>query len=263
MKSLIYSICLLILVSCATAPVTGRKQLILVSSSEMSALSAKQYDAFLSANPVSKDATQTATIKRVGKKIQLAAEKYMQANGLGAQLKNYNWQFNLVDDKTVNAWCMPGGRVVFYTGILPICQNETGIAVVMGHEVAHAIANHGAERMSQAMMAQQLGSALSGAMSSKPDLVQALFNQSVGVGTKLGLLKFSRDQESESDKIGLIFMAMAGYNPSEAPKFWERMQAASGQAPPEFLSTHPSNETRISDLKQQLPEALKIYQNNK
>lgn len=279
MKLFIHSIWLLCLVSCTTTtvPVTGRKQLILVSPSEIESLSAKQYRTFIADNPLSKDTAQTATIRRVGERIQAAAEKYMRANGLGMQLRYQSWQFNLVEDKAVNAWCMPGGRVVFYTGILPVCQDETGIAVVMGHEIAHALANHAAERMSQAMQARIAGSIFAtllsaiivGATTKEDDsqekitrrfeFTNILFNQAVGIITSLGLLKFSRDQEAEADKIGLTFMAMAGYNPDEAPKFWKRMQSSEGKSSPVFLSTHPSSQTRIANLMRQLPQVREIY----
>jgi predicted Zn-dependent protease len=200
-------------------------------------------------------------VKGVGLKIQKAVEEYMAQNNWSGQLEGYAWEFNLIEDDIVNAWCMPGGKVVFYTGIMPICQDETGVAVVMGHEVAHAIANHGAERMSQGLVQQMGGQALSVALSSKPAETQALYNAAYGIASNYGaMLPFSRLHESEADKMGLIFMAMAGFDPQEAPKFWERMQKKSGgAAPPEFLSTHPSHESRIKDLNAQIPEAMKYY----
>jgi predicted Zn-dependent protease len=179
---------------------------------------------------------------------------------MSSALKDYKWEFNLVDDKQVNAWCMPGGKVVFYTGIMPICQNEEGIAVVMGHEIAHAIADHGNERMSQQMVLQMGGMALDQAMSDKPEQTKALWMTTFGVGAQFGvMLPFSRMHESEADQMGLIFMAMAGYNPEKAVDFWTRMSKMGGQKPPEILSTHPSDETRIAKIKEHLPEAMKYY----
>jgi predicted Zn-dependent protease len=188
-------------------------------------------------------------------------EQYMASKNLSSELAGFQWEFNLIDDpKTVNAWCMPGGKVAFYTGIMPICKDESGVAVVMGHEVAHAIANHGRERMSEQMVAQFGLSTLSAMMGQNPTAGNQLLMQAVGAGTSLGMLKFSRTHESEADHMGLIFMAMAGYDPNTAPAFWERMESQSGgQAPPEFLSTHPASATRIKDLKGWMPEAMKYY----
>lgn len=246
--------------SCNTVPVTGRKQLSLISNAEIFPMSFQSYQQVIDTSKVVSTA-QAGQVKTVGLKIQKAVEKYMAEKGLSNQLNGYKWEFNVIDENIVNAWCMPGGKVVFYTGILPICKNETGIAVVMGHEVAHAIANHGAERMSQGMV-QQLGfSALSIAVSEKPAETQQLFGTAYGVATTVGgILPFSRLHESEADKMGLIFMAMAGYDPREAPEFWKRMKdSSSGGAPPEFLSTHPAHSTRINDLNAAIPEAMKYY----
>ena len=200
-------------------------------------------------------------IKRVGERIKGAVERYMAKEGLSSQLQGFNWEFNLIqNDTTANAWCMPGGKVAFYTGILPMCKDENGVAVVMGHEVAHAIANHGRERMSQGLVENGLLGTLSAAMGENPTMTQQIFQQAIGVGAQLGMLKFSRGQESEADHIGLIFLSMAGYDPNEAPKFWERMVAMSKSAsPPEFLSTHPSDDRRITELKGWIPEAMKYY----
>ncbi len=247
--------------ACATVPVTGRKQLSLISNGEIIPMAASQYQEVMKKGPISTDKEQTAMVKNVGARIQMAVEKYMAEKGWSAELAGFAWEFNLIDaPKTVNAWCMPGGKVAFYTAIMPICKDETGVAVVMGHEVAHAIANHGRERMSQGL-AQQLGiSTLGAAMGQNATLTNQIFMQAVGYGSQIGMLKFSRTHESEADKIGLIFMAIAGYDPREAPKFWERMaEGSKGQKPPEWLSTHPSDETRISDLNKALPEALKYY----
>jgi predicted Zn-dependent protease len=253
---------ILIVESCATVPVTGRKQLDLVSSSEINTMSATQYQEVITKGPLSKNVEQTEMIRRVGTRIQKAVEQYMASKGWSDQLAGFNWEFNLIqDDKTVNAWCMPGGKVAFYTAILPICKDENGVAVVMGHEVAHAIANHGRERMSQGLI-QQFGlSTLGAAMGQNATLTKQVFMEAIGMGANLGMLKFSRQHESEADHIGLIFMSMAGYDPHHAPEFWNRMvQMNTGQKPPEFMSTHPSDETRIKDLEGWMPEAMGYYQ---
>ncbi|MBU0474437.1 MAG: M48 family metallopeptidase [Bacteroidetes bacterium] len=248
-------------VSCSTVPVTGRSQLSIIPDSQMMSMSFQQYDQFLAENKLSTNKTQTASIKNVGYKIQKAVEQYFRQENLSNHLKGYAWEFNLIESKEVNAWCMPGGKVVFYTGILPVCNNDAGIAVVMGHEIAHAIAEHGGERMSQGLITQLGGMGLSIALQNKPKETQEIWMTAFGVGTQLGvMLPFSRLHESEADHLGLIFMAMAGYNPQEAVEFWKRMSAQkNGSAPPEFLSTHPSDETRIRDLQKLLPEALKYY----
>jgi len=199
-------------------------------------------------------------VKKVGEKIANAVTQFMKRKHLGKRIKDYQWEFNLVNENIPNAWCMPGGKVVVYAGILPYTRTEAGLAVVMGHEIAHAIARHGNERMSQSMILQMGGMALSSALDSKPQQTKAIFMGAYGVGTKVGLsLPFSRTHETEADKLGLVFMAMAGYNPEEAITFWERMSQSGGQKPPELLSTHPSDETRIKDLKEFLPEAMKYY----
>ncbi|MTI19524.1 M48 family peptidase [Fulvivirga sp. RKSG066] len=250
----------LILYSCATVPITGRKQLKLVSNSEILPLSFDQYQQVLKENKLSNNTKWVNMVKEVGYNIQMATEEYMRQNGLQDKIAGYAWEFNLIESDVVNAWCMPGGKVAFYTGIMPICEDETGVAVVMGHEVAHAIANHGRERMSQGLAANLGLSTVSAAMGQNPTMTQELLLQSVGIGTQLGMLSFSRTHESEADRIGLIFMAMAGYNPQAAPDFWKRMAAQSdGQRPPEFLSTHPHPDTRINDLRASLPEAMKYY----
>lgn len=259
--AVIFSFLGLILYACATVAVTGRNQLSLVSNSEIIPVVNQQYDSIVRSAKLSSDAQQTAMVKDVGRKIQRAVEQYMAQNNASGELQGFKWEFNLIDDpKTVNAWCMPGGKVAFYTGIMPICKDEAGVAVVMGHEVAHAIANHGRERMSQGMVANGLLGTFGAALGQNPGLTKQLLFQAVGMGAQVGMLRFSRQHESEADKIGLIFMAMAGYNPEEAPKFWERMSSQSGGGqPPEWLSTHPSHSTRISDLNAAMPEAKKYY----
>ena len=223
------------------------------------AMSLTQYDAFLKENEQVTGTSDAQMVKTVGNKIAKAVESYLKKHGQGKRVKDFDWDFNLVNDNTVNAWCMPGGKVVFYTGILPITKDENGLAVVMGHEIAHAIARHGNERMSQGLALQGGGIALGVALSDKPELTQTIFQQAYGLGGQLGMLKYSRMHESESDKMGLVFMAMAGYDPREAPEFWKRMKAQGGAKPPEFLSTHPHDDTRIKDLNEFMPQAMKHY----
>ena len=247
--------------TCSSVPLTGRSQLNMIPSSEMLAMSFQQYDQFLKENKLSTNQSQANMVKSVGGRIKTAVERYMANNKLSDRLKGYNWEFNLVEDEQVNAWCMPGGKVVVYTGILPVTQDETGLAVVMGHEIAHAIAEHGNERMSQQLL-QQIGAVgLMVAMKDEPAQTQAIWLSVYGVGTTVGImLPYSRTHESEADHLGLIFMAMAGYDPHAAPDFWKRMAAGKqGGSPPEFLSTHPSDQTRIEDIKKELPEALSYY----
>lgn len=246
---------------CQKNAITGRRSLNLVPESEMMTMSFTEYDKFLASSVVLPETDKNVQmVKNIGTKIQKAVEKFYADKGLSSQLEGYQWSFNVVkNDTTVNAWCMPGGKVVVYTGILPVTQDEASLAVVMGHEIAHAVARHGNERMSQGMLVQLGGQALSAALQTKPQLTQQVFLQSFGIGSQLGLLKFSRTDESEADKMGLVFMAMAGYNPESALPFWERMSKSGGQKPPEFLSTHPSDETRIATLKEYMPEAKKYY----
>ncbi len=252
---------LLQIAGCSTVAITGRRQLNLIPDGEMLSMSSQQYSGFLKDNPKSPDSTQARLVRKVGGRIQAAVEKYFRDRGLASELSGYAWEFNLVQSTEVNAWCMPGGKVVFYSGILPVCQDETGIAVVMGHEVAHAVAKHGAERMSEGLLAQMGGTALVAAVQSKPEQTQQLWMTAFGLGAQYGvLLPHSRGQESEADHLGLIFMAMAGYDPGASVSFWQRMAAKSGgEKPPEFMSTHPSDETRINDIKALLPEAMKYY----
>lgn len=244
--------------ACSRVPITNRKQTNLLPETEMIGMSATAYNEFLGQNQIITSTNQAEMVKRVGNKIASAATDYLTKAGKQNRVEGFNWQFNLVNDNTVNAWCMPGGMVVFYSGILPVCETEAGLAVVMGHEVAHAIARHGNERMSQGLIANFGFAVLGQAMGQNPSLTKDIFMQSVGIGTQLGMLSFSRKHESEADKIGLVFMAMAGYDPREAPKFWERMSSG-GQEPPEFMSTHPSHDTRIKDINDFMPEAMKYY----
>ncbi len=257
-------IAVLMLIACATVPITGRKTINLIPVATINSLSFQQYSDFISTNKLSTNAEQTAMVKRAGLRIQHAVEQYFAQNNMSHQLQGYEWEFNLVEDSAVNAWCMPGGKVVVYTGILPITKDENGLAVVMGHEIAHAVANHGNERMSQGLMVQMGGMALEKALESKPSETRSLAMAAFGVGTAVGvLLPYSRLHESEADHMGLIFMAMAGYDPNTAPTFWERMAADSKGAPPEILSTHPSDATRIENLKKYLPEAMEYYRKSR
>jgi len=250
----------ILVAACATVPLTGRRQLSLIPDSEMNTLSFQQYDQVLAESKLSTDARQTAMIKRVGERIQKSVEDYLTQNGQLSHIDGYEWDFNLIESEQVNAWCMPGGKVAFYTGILPVCEDETGVAVVMGHEIAHAIAEHGAERMSHSMMVQIGSVALNEAVKNEPEQTQMLYNQAFAVGSQFGaMLPFSRQHESEADHMGLIFMAMAGYNPRQAPVFWERMASLGGQKPPEFMSTHPADDTRVRQLNEWMPEALTYY----
>ena len=247
---------------CTTVPVTERSQLQLIPEGQILALSADQYRQFLSEHKVITGTPEAEMVKRVGNQIRQAVETYLSEKGQAELLANYAWEFNLVADESVNAFAMPGGKVVVFQGILPVAKDDAGLATVMGHEVAHAIARHGNERMSQGLLSQMGGAALALALSNKPQQTQALFMSAYGMGTQVGvLLPYSRLQESEADELGLIFMALAGYDPRAAVAFWQRMEskAGKGQSPPEFLSTHPSHETRIEDLKEQMPEALKFY----
>ena len=250
-----------LLSSCATVPITGRKQLSIIPASEMLSMSYQEYGEFLKSNKLSTNRAQIALVKRVGGRIQAAVEKYFAQNNMSDRLKDYRWDFNLVENKEANAWCMPGGKVVVYTGILPTTKSEEGLAVVMGHEIAHAIAEHGSERMSQGLIAQMGGMALDQAMTTSPAQTKQLWMSVYGAGVQYGaLLPYSRVQESEADHLGLIFMAIAGYDPREAVTFWERMaKSKDGKTALEFLSTHPSDETRIRQIKELLPEALSYY----
>ena len=243
-RVIIFSFIGFVVFACAKVAVTGRQQLSLVSNAEIIPMADQQYDSVVQTAKLSNNQQQTAMVKNVGARIQRAVEQYMAQNNASAELEGFKWEFNLIDDpKMVNAWCMPGGKVAFYTGIMPICQNEAGVAVVMGHEVAHAVANHARERMSQGLVANGLLGSLGAAFGQNPTLTKQLFFQAIGVGAQVGMLKFSRQHESEADRIGLIFMAMAGYDPHEAPRFWERMSSQSGgAAPPEWLSTHGNAE---------------------
>jgi predicted Zn-dependent protease len=249
-------------VACSKNPITGRNQLALLNESELQNMAAQEYQTFLSQNKVvSANASRDAEmVRRVGNRLVSAINQYYAQQGLTNELSNYKWEFNLVADNQINAWAMPGGKTVVYTGLLPVTQNEAALAVVMGHEIAHSLAKHGNERMSQVMVAQGLG-AVGSVLTAGNERVSNIFNNVYGPAAQVGvLLPNSRSQELEADKYGLIFTAMAGYNPQEAIPLWERMeQAGGGNKPPEFLSTHPAEQTRINRLRQFMPTALKYY----
>ncbi len=242
-------------ISCATNPFTGKQTLALVPNSEILPMAFQQYQQFLSENKVIKNTKDARMVDEVGHKIAAAAERYLKANGYGQYLNDYRWEYHLVQSPEVNAWCMPGGKIVVYSGILPVTKNEAGLAAVMGHEVAHALANHGQQRMSAAQI-QQLGAVAGNiALANNPEN-QQLFNTAYGVTTNVGvMLPFSRSHETEADKIGLTLMAIAGYDPIAAAELWERMQAKEQGAPIEFLSTHPSSSTRIQNIRSWAPAA--------
>jgi len=246
-----------LMVSCAKNPFTGKQSLNFVSNSELFPSSFQQYGTFLKDNKVVSGTADAKRVETVGMKIRDAAQRYLAANGQPDYLNDYRWEYKLVDNKEVNAWCMPGGKIVVYTGILPITKDDAGLATVMGHEVSHALANHGAQRMSAAQL-QQLGAVGVAVATGKQSAEnQKIWQEAYGIGSQVGvMLPFSRSHESEADKIGLILMAIAGYNPDTAVGFWERMSASSnGQAPPQFLSTHPSDANRIAYLKSLIPQA--------
>ena len=244
-------------ISCSTNPFTGKKNLNFVSNSQLFPSAFQQYGTFLKENKVIIGTVDSKRVESVGIKIKNAAERWLTANGHAEYLKDYQWEYKLIENKEVNAWCMPGGKIVVYTGILPITKDEAGLATVMGHEVSHALANHGAQRMSAAQL-QQIGAVgVAVATGSQSAEKQQMWQQYYGIGSQVGImLPFSRNHESEADKIGLTLMAIAGYNPEQAIAFWERMSAnAGGNKPPEMLSTHPSDATRIANLKRLIPEA--------
>jgi predicted Zn-dependent protease len=251
------------LIACSTNPVTQRRAFTLVSEQELQAMATQEYRQFLSTNRVvSPSADRDAEmVRRVGQRLASAVQSYYRAQNIASELEGYKWEFNLVNNQEANAWAMPGGKVVVYSGLLKITQNEAALANVLGHEISHAIFQHGNERMSQGLAQQLGGVALSVAMSNQPAATQNLFMQAYGVGSQVGvLLPFSRKHELEADRFGMRWAAMAGYNPREAINLWKRMsQMSNGQRPPEFLSTHPAEERRIEQLEKYLSEALQYY----
>lgn len=262
-KITVFFLSAFLLFACSKNSITGRSQLKLLPESELQSMATQQYQQFLSQNRVvSASADRDAEmVRRVGQRLSTAVERYFASKGLQNQLQGYQWEYNLVANNQANAWCMPGGKIVVYSGLLPYTQNEAALAIVLGHEISHAVLQHGNERMSQALVQQLGGVALSVALSQKPQETQNLFLQAYGVGSTIfGTLPFSRQDESEADHYGLIWAALAGYNPREAIPFWERMASMNNQPrPPEFLSDHPSDQTRINQIKKWMPEALRYY----
>lgn len=260
MKTKVASLILLLFLiySCSIVPITGRKQVHLLPESMMTSMGLTNYQDFLKTNPpVANNDANNRLVKQVGLKISAAVERYMKAHNYADRVAGYNWEFNLINNKEVNAWCMPGGKVAVYSGILPYTKDEAGLAVVMGHEIAHAIAQHGNERMSQGLAVQAVGMSIDAFMQQKPQQTRDIFMSAYGVGTQLGTLAYSRSHESEADKLGLVFMAMAGYDPARALSFWKDMKSVGGAKPPELLSTHPSDDKRIRDIQSYLPQARK------
>ena len=249
----------LVMIACTTNPITGRKSLQIANNQELSTMALQQYQQTLKESKVITGTAQAASVKNVGVRIKNAAEKYYASIGRSADLANYNWEFNLLNDKQMNAWCMPGGKVAVYSGILPVTKNDTGLAVVLGHEVSHALAGHGNERISQAMVAQYGGAILGSTISNAQ--MASIFQQAYPIGAQVALLKYGRNQELEADEMGLFLMSMAGYDPREAGPFWQRMESSSTSSggTPEFLSTHPNPETRRSDIQKNMPKALEYY----
>ncbi|HTY13389.1 MAG TPA: M48 family metallopeptidase [Candidatus Omnitrophota bacterium] len=259
--SLIAIVSLTIFSGCQQVPLTGRQQLLLVSDADALAIGKQQYDDTISKSKLSMDPAAKAMTLRVGTRLANAVDTFIKDNKLGSSVPAFNWEFNVIDDpKTVNAFCLPGGKIAVYTGILPVAKNDSGLAVVLAHEIAHAVAKHGAERLSQLLLANYGSVTLADAMKSEPKQTQDLLTLAYGVGANVGiLLPYNRLQESEADHIGLILMARAGYDPREALSFWQRMEAIESGSTPEFLSTHPITSERIAAIQNELPEALKYY----
>jgi len=249
-------------VSCSTVPITGRRQLNMIPNESILSMSDEQYNNFLTEHEISSSNRQREEVQEVGERISHAVEQYLTDNGYAQDLNQYDWEFNLVESEEKNAWCMPGGKVVFYTGILSITENENGLAVVMAHEIAHAVAKHGNERMSQGLLVQMGGMALTKALETRPAETQDLWLQAFGITSNLGLLlPYSRLHEKEADHLGMVFMAMAGYHPQHALDFWTRMAELNDTPnPPEMLSTHPSDEVRIKQIQELMPEAMAVYE---
>lgn len=263
-KKIILLACFLIFYACAKVPLTGRKQFIAIPGNEINSLGVNTYKQVVDSVGLSKNQQYNAQVKRVGVRITAAVEKYLAQNDLLNRIENYKWEYNVLSSNQMNAFCLPGGKIAFYEGIMPVCQDDNGVAVVMSHEIAHAIAQHGNERMSQALLVNMGGTALSVALSNEPAMTQNLAMAAFGLGSQVGvMLPYSRLHESEADELGLYFMAMAGYDPQTAPEFWKRMMAQGGERPPEFLSTHPDPENRIKDLNSHMGQAMEYYEQNK
>lgn len=248
-------------VACSNVPLTGRKQFTAIPPSQMQALSAESYQQVKEENKVSDNSFYKASVSRVGLNVVTAVEEYMAMKNLSHRIEGFDWQFTVLESEQKNAWCMPGGQIAFYEGIMPVCEDDEGIAVVMSHEIAHAIAKHGNERMSQQLLINMGGIALSEALKTEKEATQQLALLAFGVGTTVGVsLPYSRTHETEADEMGLYFMALAGYDPREAPEFWGRMEEAGGARPPEFLSTHPNPASRIERLNEIMPKAMEYYE---
>lgn len=250
----------LLCTGCGTVPITGRKQVLLVSDQEILSASLTQYNSYMNGAAHSTNTTRSSMVTRVGKRIATATEQYLRQNGLESELANFSWEFNLVNDAQINAFCMPGGKIVVYEGLMNLVASEDELAVVIGHEVAHAVAKHSNERMSQQILTQYGAQILSAAVSQKNEMIQSMAGQVYGLGAQYGLaLPFSRKHELEADYMGLILMTIAGYNPDVAIHFWQKM-SASGSQTPEFMSTHPSDSKRIKEIENELPKIKKAYQ---
>lgn len=255
---------LLMLAGCGSVPITGRKQLLLVSDQEVLSSSLTQYNDYIKSAQKSTNASQIAMVTRVGKKIAAATEQYLKNNGLSTDVKDFSWEFNLVKSDEINAFCMPGGKIVVYEGLMKLVSSDDELAVVMGHEVAHAVAKHSNERISQQMLTQYGAELLGQSISQKSEMVQAIAGTVYGIGSQYAVtLPFSRKHETEADYMGLILMTMAGYNPDKAITFWQKMSAGTNGKIPEFMSTHPSDSRRISDIQKELPAIKAQYQNKK
>jgi predicted Zn-dependent protease len=265
MKKLIFLLFITGLVACSTVPLTNRSQFTAIPSSQMLELSNESYNSVLKQKKLSNNTSQINELRLVGRRVAKAVENYLRQIDRASLVEGYEWEFNLIAEDPKNAWCMPGGKIAFYEGIIPVCQNENGIAAVMAHEIAHAVAKHGNERMSQQLALQMGGMALNEALQKESETTIQLAMTAFGVGAQLGvILPYSRKHEKEADELGLYFMAMAGYDPREAPELWKRMQAAgSGGGPPEFLSTHPDPEKRINHLNSIMPKAMEYLNQNK
>nr|WP_314634731.1 M48 family metallopeptidase [uncultured Porphyromonas sp.] len=257
---------LLLLSSCGSVPITGRRQLNLVSDGEILSASATQYKQFISQSQLSSNTTYNAKVTQVGRRLAAATNAYLKQNGYESMLSSLSWEFNVVDSKQVNAFCMPGGKIVVYTGLLNLVGNgphsDDELAAVMGHELSHALAKHANERISNQLLLQAGGQILGAAVNTRSQLLGGLINQAYGLGAQVGvMLPFGRKQEYEADKMGLVLMAMAGYDPRYAVNFWQKMSASKGGAQQnELLSTHPSDANRIKEIQAYLPNALKYYQ---
>jgi predicted Zn-dependent protease len=262
-KKIILFAFLLVIYACAKVPLTGRKQFTAIPSSQINALGVDSYNQVIDQTGISDNQQYIAQVKRVGARITDAVEKYLSENNLLGKIEGFKWEYSVLESDQMNAFCLPGGKIAFYEGIMPVCQDDNGVAVVMSHEIAHAIASHGNERMSQSLVVNLGGMALSEALETQPQMTKDLALAAFGIGSQVGvMLPYSRLHESEADELGLYFMAMAGYDPREAPEFWQRMLDIGGERPPEFLSTHPDPENRIKDLQNNMEKAMEYYQEN-